>query len=465
MTVPVDNVAPASVPASPAVPVPVPLRMDSIPSSPNIATAGALPDTPFGGRQSSRVSRAFVGVAIAVAIAAAVLVSWYFTRKPAETTTATGSAKDAATPPKGEQPVMLTGEQARRIGVTYTTAVMSPLATEVRTVAQVNYDETRVRSIAPKLDGWIDQLYVNYTGQPVHAGDSLLAIYSPMIVAAQQELLLAVQLDKDVANTSTEAKRSSTDLRDAARRRLLYWDITPADVERIEQTGQVQKTVVLRAPVSGVVVEKNVLSGQKIMAGDALYKVADLSIVWVEGEVFERDFSTVHVGQTVQAEFQALPGVTHSGRITYIYPTFNPDTRTARVRVQMANGDLALKPGMYATIRIEGASSARVLNVPRSAVLSTGKRDLVFVQTDAGLLEPREVVVGVTNDTRVQILQGIRAGEKVVASATFLVDAESNLGSQLGGMGNMPGMSITPAAKPAIPKAKSPAVPMSMPKR
>lgn len=416
--------------------------------------AAAREDTPFGPRKSSRVARVVVALAIGGTLVAAGFVAWRVTRKPSVVITA-----NVASTAKGEQPVMLSGEQARRIGVTYTAVVMTPLATEVRTVAQVNYDETRVRTIAPKLDGWIEQLFVNYTGQPVHAGDSLLAIYSPMIVAAEQELLLAVQLEKDVTNAPADAKRSAADLRDAARRRLLYWDITAADVDRIEQTGQVQKTIVLRAPVSGVVVEKNVLSGQKIMAGDALYKVADLSVVWVEGEVFERDFSTVRIGQLVQAEFQALPGVARSGRITYIYPTFNPETRTARVRVQMANGDLALKPGMYATIRIEGARGGNVLNIPRSAVLSTGQRDLVFVQNGAGLLEPRDVVVGVANDGRVQILRGLRVGEQVVASATFLVDAESNLGSQLGGMGNMPGMSIVAPApsKPASPKAKVPA--------
>ena len=205
--------------------------------------------------------------------------------------------------------------------------------------------------------------------------------------------------------------------------------------------------------MSGVVLEKNVRAGQRIMAGDALYKVADLSVVWVEGEVFERDLASVHVGQQVQAEFQALPGATRSGRISYIYPTISPDTRTARVRVEMTNRDLALKPGMYATIRINGEHGDVVLNVPRSAVLSTGKRDVVFVRRADGMLEAREVQIGVANDARVQILRGLSAGETVVASATFLVDAESNLGSLLGGMGNMPGMDIAPPAAPAAPPA------------
>ncbi len=419
---------------------------------------------PFGSAQSSRVSRATIAIVIVLALAAAALFAWFATRRPI--VTAATLDGDAAAPTKGAQPVMLTRDQAQRIGVTYTTAVMSALVTEVRTVAQVNYDETRVRVIAPKLDGWIDELFVNYTGQSVRAGDPLLSIYSPMLVAAQQELLLAAQLQKDVAGATTEAQRNATALRDAARKRLQYWDISATDIERIEQTGQIQKSVVLRAPVSGVVVEKNVLSGQKVMAGDALYKVADLSVVWIEGEVFERDLATVHAGQVVHAEFQAIPGATRTGRITYIYPTINADTRTARIRVAMANRDFALKPGMYATIRVESANGANVLNLPRAALLSTGTRDLVFVHGAEGALTPREVVVGTANETRIQILRGLRAGESVVASATFLVDAESNLGSAIGGMGNMPGMQIAAPAPPKLvapkgntPKGNTPAPP------
>lgn len=415
-----------------------------------------LEPSPFGTRSSPR-RRAVIAVGLTAALSAAAVVVWLATRGRPE-----ASAGDVAhdhsglAARQGERAVMLTGDEARRIGVTYATASMSPLATEVRTVAQVVYDETRVKAISPKLDGWVDRLYVNYTGQPVQEGDPLLAVYSPMVVAAQQELLLAAQLEKDVAAGTPDVRTGATDLREAARRRLLYWDVTTADVDRIERSGEVQKTIVLRSPVSGVVVEKNVLAGQKIMAGDALYKIADLRVVWVEGEVFERDLPAVHVGQAVEAEFQALPGQTRPGRISYIYPTISTDTRTARVRVEMANRDLALKPGMYATIRIEGASGVNVLNLPRSAVLSTGKRDLVFVRRTDGMLEPHEVQIGLANDERVQILHGLEVGTTVVASATFLVDAESNLGSLLGGMGNMPGMDIAAPASPKSTKPDSP---------
>jgi Cu(I)/Ag(I) efflux system membrane fusion protein len=200
--------------------------------------------------------------------------------------------------------------------------------------------------------------------------------------------------------------------------------------------------------VSGVVIEKNVLGGQKIMAGEALYKVADLSDVWLEGEVFERDLPAVRVGTDVKAEFDALPGEVRTGRVSYLYPTLNPETRTARIRVALRNPRMQLKPGMYATIRIEGAAENAV-SVPRSAVLSTGERTMVFVRRKDGMLEPREVKIGESTEDRTRIISGLTVGETVVASATFLVDAESNLSSSLGGMGDMPGMDI---AKPSDKK-------------
>ena len=212
-------------------------------------------------------------------------------------------------------------------------------------------------------------------------------------------------------------------------------------MERLERTGEVRKNVTLRSPVNGVVIEKAVLQGQRIMAGEPVYKIADLGSVWLEGQVCEQDLPAVRLGQQVTAEFQALPGEVRTGRISYIYPTLDPETRTARIRVVLANADLHLKPGMYATFRFD-APTPPVISVPRSAVLSTGKRDLVFVRAADGALAPRDVVVGVATDDRIQVLKGVVAGETVVASATFLVDAESNLGSAIGGMANMPGMDI-----------------------
>jgi membrane fusion protein, copper/silver efflux system len=352
--------------------------------------------------------------------------------------------------------VTLTPEQARRIGVTYAMAMVSPIPTDVRTIGQITFDETRVQAISPKIEGFVERLYVSTTGQPISVGQPLLTIYSPMLVQAQEELLLAKRLLADVSGGSSDAQRSAADLLASARRRLAYWDIPTSDMAAIEQSGQVRRTLTLRSPAGGHVLEKNVVAGQRIMAGELLYRVADLSTVWVEGEVFEQDLARVRVGQAAHADFQALPGAHHMGRIAYIYPTINPDTRTARVRVVLPNRDAQLKPGMYATLRIVGAPRTAVLTVPRSAVLATGERSIVFVRDARGSLVPREVTLGATSDDRIEILRGLAVGETVVASATFLIDAESNLGSALGGMGSMPGMEVS---SPPTPLPMKPSVP------
>ncbi len=247
--------------------------------------------------------------------------------------------------------------------------------------------------------------------------------------------------------------QGTADLLESARRRLLYWEVPAEEVARIEAAGEVRKTVTFRSPVRGVVLEKSVLAGQRVMAGETVYRIADLRTVWLEGEIFERDLPSVRLGIPVVAEFPALPGAPRTGRITYIYPTLNPETRTARVRVELPNPRLELKPGMYATFSFASATGP-VLSVPRSAVLSTGKRNLVFVRRQDGMLEARDVAT----DERIEILSGLTAADTVVASATFLVDAESNLGTLLGGMGDMPGMDIMPAppSKEAPPHSSHP---------
>lgn len=387
----------------------------------------------------------YAGVPLAAIAAVSLLTRG--SERPAE---AAGHTHAATPESDRARPVMLSADEERRIGVTYATATAGPLSTEIRTVGQVTFDETRVRAVAPKIDGWVEHLYVDFTGQGVRSGAPLLAIYSPMLVTAQEELLLARRLRSDVATGSAEARGSAEELLTSARRRLAYWDIPPADIARIERTGEVQRTLTLRAPVGGFVVEKNVLEGQRIMAGDALYTIADLGKVWVEGEVFEQDLPSVRLGDHVVAVLQALPGQEFTGRITYLYPTLDPATRTARVRVELPNPGLRLKPGMYATLRITGVARQAAITIPRSAVLATGERSLVFVKRADGMLEPRVVTAGVANDERVEILRGLAAGDTVVASATFLVDAESNLGTSLGGMGNMPGMDLAaPTTAPA----------------
>jgi membrane fusion protein, copper/silver efflux system len=339
-------------------------------------------------------------------------------------------------------PVSLSDTDRRRIGVTFAKVDRSPLERQVRTVAQVAFDETRVKDVAPRIDGYVEQLYVNTTGQPVTKGEPLFAIYSPMLVTTQQEMLLAKRLTEQLTGGTPDGVQGAAALLESARTRLRSWEVPPDAIERVLSTGVIERTVTLRSPVSGVVVQKSVVAGQRIMAGELAYQIVDLSRVWIEGEVFEPDLPAVKVGQQVNAEFPALPGELRSGRIAYVYPTLNPETRTARVRVELANPDLRIKPGMYATFRF-AAQTGTVLSVPRSAVLVTGKRALVFVRDSTGTLVPREVTLGQATDDRIEVMSGLMEGETVVASATFLVDAESNLGSALGGMANMPGMEVT----------------------
>ncbi|MGH7618507.1 MAG: efflux RND transporter periplasmic adaptor subunit [Gemmatimonadaceae bacterium] len=396
------------------------------------------------------------GLAYVVVIVAAI-AGVFLTTRSVGVSTAMAAAHNhgASATADAARPVMLTPDQARRIGVTYAAATLGALGKEVRTLGQITFDETKVQTIAPKIDGWVEQLFVNVTGQPIIAGQALFTIYSPMLVTAQEELLLAKRLQHDVSAGSSDAQQNASELVSSARRRLAYWDIPESEIADIERSGEVHRVLTLRSPAAGYVLEKNVIAGQRIMAGDALYRVTDLTTVWVEGEVFEQDLATVHVGQTVHADFQALPGEHRMGRISYVYPTINPDTRTAKVRVVLPNDDLRLKPGMYATLRIAGTARQSVLTVPRDAVLSTGERNIVFVRVAGGQLAPREVSLGASNDDRVEILRGLGLGDTVVSSATFLVDAESNLGKALGGMGNMPGMDMSepPKALPMQPTA------------
>ncbi|MCC6316507.1 MAG: efflux RND transporter periplasmic adaptor subunit [Gemmatimonadaceae bacterium] len=422
--------------------------------------------------QASTASGARFGARAALLLmlpAAAGLAAWWFTRDHAPQATAASADAHAAmghgAAPSSDSArhVSLTADEARRIGVTFAPVTRAVLRHEVRTVGQVTVDETRVQTMTTRIDGFVEELFVDYTGRSVHRGEPLLRLYSPMLVTAQEELLLAHKLSADVTGASKDVTTGAADLAASARRRLEYWDVPAADIAAIERSGQVQRAMTMRATASGVVLEKSVFAGQRIMAGDALFRVADLAEVWVEGDVYEQDLRTIRTGQAATAEFEAWPGETWRGRIAWLSPTLSPETRTARVRVAFANPGLRLKPGMYATLHIAAREGASVVSVPRGAVLITGERRLVFVKLADGRLEPRTVELGSVTDDRIEVLRGVVPGDTVVASATFLVDAESSLGTALGGMGDMPGMEITvppkptptPPTPPITPRGKS----------
>jgi Cu(I)/Ag(I) efflux system membrane fusion protein len=339
----------------------------------------------------------------------------------------------AMTAGSGEMsPVVLDAEGARRIGVSYATVEHRELPAFVRTVGIVSYDETRLATVNPKISGWVERLFVDFTGAPVRAGQPLLEIYSPALVSAQEELVLAVRLARDAREG--RARTNAVELLESARRRLAYWDIPEEEIRRIEETGETTKTLTLRAPASGIVVEKNVVEGDRIMPGMTVYRIADLSRVWIEVDVFEKDLGLVRHGQGAIVTFEAFPGEAFPARVTYVYPTVSLQSRTGRIRLELANRGLDLKPGMYAQISLELLPSAPTLVVPRSAVIQTGQRTLVFVSTEDGRLLPREVTPGRTSGRFMELLDGVVMGERVVSSAAFLVDAESNLGTMAGDM-------------------------------
>jgi Cu(I)/Ag(I) efflux system membrane fusion protein len=336
------------------------------------------------------------------------------------------------------QPVALNEAEARRIGVTFTTVEARPLQRTVEAVGTATYDETGLRAVTPKVSGWVERLRVDFTGAPVRRGEPLLELYSPELVTAQEELALAARLRREASGERAVANAEA--LVSSARRRLAYWDIPESEVRRIEETGEIRRSLTLEAPASGVVVEKPVVEGSRVAAGDVLYRIADLSTIWIEADVYERDLALVAEGQDATVRFDALPGETFTARVAYVHPTVSLEARTGRVRLELRNAGGQLRPGMYARVDLELHATEALPLIPRSALLETGERSLVFVRGDDGTLMPRDVVVGRAAGREVQILEGLAPGERVVSSAAFLIDAESNLGSLGGSMDGMQGM-------------------------
>lgn len=350
------------------------------------------------------------------------------------------------------QPVHLTAAQERALGVVYAVVTREAIGKTIRTVGTIQAPEPNVADVTPKVEGFVEKLFVSTTGAAVRQGEALLALYSPMLVAAQEEFLTARRLVERLDPTAGESWQSARATLAAARRRLAYWDISESQIQELESTGRVTKTLTLVSPVNGIVLAKDVLEGQRIMAGQRLYQIADLSEVWIEGEVFEQDIALVRMGMQAHVEIAARPGEHLMGRVSFIYPTVDAMNRTNRVRLTVPNPGLLLKPGMFATVFFDASVGSNLIVVPRAAVVVTGERNIVFVRDAEGMLQPREVVLGVRSADRVQVLSGLAEGETIVASANFLVDAESRLGSAGGAMPGMQhGASDSVAARPVPP--------------
>ncbi|HUF71128.1 MAG TPA: efflux RND transporter periplasmic adaptor subunit [Longimicrobiales bacterium] len=326
-----------------------------------------------------------------------------------------------------EGSIHLTANEIGTFGITFGTVEVRSLSIPVRTVGLVEFDETRMTYVAPKFGGWVEKLHVDFTGQPVRQGQPLLDIYSPELVTAQEELLLAARLADSVGTSAVaNVAGDARDLVESARRRLRYWDITDEQIRSLVETGEVRKTLTLYSPVSGIVMEKQVFAGQAFQPGKDLYKIADLSEVWISAEVFEADVPLVREGMPAEITIPAFPGRVLRGRIAYVYPTLEDRTRSMRARITLANPGALLKPGMYATVNLL-ASLGDALTVPVTAVLHSGERAIAFVDMGDGAIMPHELRLGARGREYIQVLEGLVPGQRVVTSAQFLLDSESNL--------------------------------------
>ncbi len=338
--------------------------------------------------------------------------------------------------PPGYTDVRLATEVQQRIGVTVGTVEQTPLEMTIRTVGIVQSDETKIAHIHVKTEGWVDRLYVSYTGQRVKAGDPLLSIYSPMFFSAQQEFLTALQASKTDFGQPDDQKM----VLETARRRLELWDVPEDEIDQLARSGQPRKSLVLRSPISGTVMAKQAFAGQYVTSQSDLYLVADLSTVWMQARVFQYELTHVALGMPATVSFQSTAGKPLTGKIVFIDPVVDEMSRSARVRIELPNPSGQLRPGMFGDVSIEHAMG-KGLTVPAAAIIRTGERDIAFRVVAADRFAPVEVKISpIGFGDRFQVLEGLEAGDQVVTSANFLIDSESRLEAGASSMAAMPGM-------------------------
>jgi membrane fusion protein, copper/silver efflux system len=357
------------------------------------------------------------------------------------------AAAPAGIVPRGD--VTIEPQRQQLTGVRLATVEREPMASSLRTTGVVRYDETRQSEVNVKLDGWIRELYVDYTGQFVQKGQPLFALYSPDLLAAQNEYLLALKTREQLKDSAiADARDYAARIVDAARQRLTLWDVQAEDLAAIESSRQAREAIVFRSPVSGYVLDKPVVKGMHITPGQSLYKIADLSSVWVEADVYENEIAQLRVGQRGRVTLDAYPGESFDGRAIYIYPFVQDNTRTVKIRFQFLNPRGRLKPGMYANVELEGAAGM-ALTVPANAVLDSGTQQIVFVSRGEGTFTPRTVKIGRRFGDRIEVLDGLNDGERVAEGATFFLDSESQLRAGLQNYEAAPSAAVSPAGASA----------------
>lgn len=338
-------------------------------------------------------------------------------------------------------------ELQQRIGVKTVKVVVKTIQKTIRTVGRIEVDERRQATINTKIEGWIEKLHVDSTGRYVKKGEPLAEIFSPELLATQQEFIHTkkwagkpptkslhegrdhvgqAEAPAPISSLKQMMEKDAAATLEAARQRLRLWDISDQQIKQIEETGQLVRTLTLYSPVSGYITQKMAVQGMKVMPGEKLFDVADLSQVWIIADIYEYDLPAVHVGQPVTVTLSYFPDRQWSSRIDYIYPVFSADTRTAKVRLTLPNPGGRLKPQMFANVEIR-IDLGKKLTIPDSALIDTGKGKVVYVDRGDGMFEPRAIQTGIVADGAVEVLRGLKAGEKVASAANFLIDSEAQL--------------------------------------
>ena len=342
---------------------------------------------------------------------------------------------------------------AQNIGVRTAKAERTTLTRDIRTVGRIDYDERRVARLHPKVDGWVEKLFIEATGAPVKQNDILLALYSPQLVASEEEYLLALKHAETLKNSPfTDIREGAANLARSARQRLELLDVPAHQLHELKKTGKVIKNLHIHSPFDGIVVRIGAREGQRVTPETELYTIADLSRVWVYVDVYEDEMPWVKQGDAAEISVNGIPGRVFRGTVSYIYPYLDGRTRTNKVRLEFDNSELLLKPEMFANVTLRTSKQINAVVVPSEAVVRSGSSDRVFVVSGDGRFEPRAVRLGITTDNRSQIIAGLEAGETVVTSAQFLIDSESKLNeaaAKMSAVGEV-GMPM-PEAAPAEP--------------
>lgn len=415
------------------------------------------PGRAYGAEDRSPRSWIRVGIGVVV-LALGIGLSWWFVGNLWEPVPTTESGVAPATragsvekppitaAPMAAEGVMVSPRKQQLIGVKTEKAQVRSLTHTIRTVGLVEVDETKLRHVHTKLEGWVQKLYVKFTGEEVRKGQKLFEIYSPELVSTQEEYLLALKAVRTLGDSEfPEVAENARSLLEVTRQRFALWDITPDHIEDLERTGKVLQTLPLHAPSSGYVLNMQVRDGMHVTPARELYTLADLSPVWVLAELYEYEIPLVRLGEEAAITFPYFPGKVFTGKVAYIYPVLEPKTRTVKVRFELPNPGWKLKPGMFANVELQISRGERLV-VPSTAVLDSGTEQLVFVDRGQGMFEPRKVTTGVRTRDWYEILEGIEPGEPVVTSGNFLIDSESNLKAATEMM--MPGMDMGTKEEP-----------------